>query len=365
MKIKSLEIFCYFLPLVSSLTMMGQEITARHGRIIRMENEVGDVGLGEIAPFPGLHSEDISEAETQIVNLKSELLGQAISKNLFELNGQFEHWLGNYGLFPSVRFGIEMAALNLLAAANRQSLCGLLSEAPRKKISLNGLLTGNAENLSSQIKSLLDEGYQSIKLKVGRQSLADDISMVKAACQKLPLDTFLRLDANRAWSLPDAITFGNAIVNCNIEYIEEPLKNPLGLDTLYRETNMPIALDESLRDISPLSFKPKPATAALILKPGVLGGFERAMQFAQLAKKYHLKAVISSVFESGVGLVALANLAACVNSQDVPAGLDTYKWLKEDLLIEPFSADEGMVDILAINQRNNEIKFEKLVKVDS
>ena len=106
-----------------------------------------------------------------------------------------------------------------------------------------------------------------------------------------------------------------------------------------------------------------PGIAALILKPAILGSFETIMKYAKLAEAHQLKAVISSAFESGVGLTAAANIAASINKQDIPARLDTYQWLKADVLENAFTAVHGKIDLQAVNRAGKSILSERLVGV--
>ena len=54
-----------------------------------------------------------------------------------------------------------------------------------------------------------------------------------------------------------------------------------------------------------------------------------------------MKVVISSSFESGLGLNWLAFMAANLLKQQIPAGLDTAKWFKQDLIDPPFTLTNG------------------------
>lgn len=339
---------------------MGQVITERRGLLIRFQDENTHTGWGEIAPFPGLHKEDLPAAETQLLRLQKILPGQNFPPNLPELNGAFDNWLGEYQLFPSVRFGIEMAALNLLADAAGKPLCALLSPNYRKTISLNGLLSGPPEEIHTQLQSLFNEGYKAVKLKVGRQPVEEDIALVREVRKILSANVSLRLDANRAWSLDTAITFGKAVANCTIEYIEEPLADNSLLQQFYAETGLSLALDETLTETEPHALRIPRGVVAFILKPAVLGGFEKTMQFARIAQKFNLNSVISSVFQSGLGLTADACLSACLNKENVPAGLDTYRWLKEDLLVERFKAKNGQVDVMEACRKNQNLRMDFL-----
>ncbi len=362
MQICALQIFRYNIPLVKPLKLMGREISARSGILIRVFDEHQYSGWGEIAPFPGIHQEDLPEVVTQIKQFRKDLIGQSISPKLIELNGAFEEWLGGYQLHLSVRYGIELALLNLLAEIYRTPLAGLISRNYRKTVSVNGLLSGTKEEIFNQLSGLVKEGYNTIKLKIGRGVLEDDIKLTKEVCTVLPNSVSLRLDANRIWPLDNAVAFGKTIANDRIEYIEEPLADPTLLDEFYQQTGMPIALDETLPETDFTTLSLPNGIVALILKPSVLGGIEKTMQFATYAQNSGIKAVISSAFQSGIGLAAAANLAACMNQQDVPAGLDTYKWLAEDVLAERFTTKDGCVDAEEAYENGKNVRLD-LVKL--
>jgi o-succinylbenzoate synthase len=93
-----------------------------------------------------------------------------------------------------------------------------------------------------------------------------------------------------------------------------------------------VALDESLVFMQPEALEDHGYARAVVLKPTLLGGISRTLRFARFAARLGLRPVISSAYETGVGTSCLAALAAGVGGEDVPAGLDTYRRLAEDVL---------------------------------
>ena len=78
---------------------------------------------------------------------------------------------------------------------------------------------------------------------------------------------------------------------------------------------------------------------ALVLKPAVLGGYERAAELAAWAQLHGLHAVVSSAFETSLGIAQLAQLAAAVDGGapgggggPMHHGLATQSWFDQDLL---------------------------------
>lgn len=363
LKLQDMEIFQYELPLRRPLLLTGVRLQKRSGVLIRVTAGGGIAGWGEAAPLPGLHREDLGQVIAVLKIMQKTVAGRMIPPEPAGLNETLSHWAGAREMLPSLYFGMETAILNLRANAAGTPLATLLSPTARGRISLNGLATGSGETLAAELQRLAKENYAAVKLKVGRLPLAEDIARVNRARDILPPAVSLRLDANRAWSLARAVEFVRQITPRRIEYLEEPLQNPGELPQLWAETGFPLALDETISGLPPDALWPVQPLAAVILKPGVLGGIERARELARRAARTGAKAVVSSAFESGVGLAALANLAAVLNPVDVPAGLDTFRWLKRDVLLQPFAAPQGQIDIAALHQSAQRVNLRRLKRI--
>ena len=334
-------------------------IESRQGLIIRLTDTAGHYGYGEAAPLPHFHQEDLATVRRQFSDIQPALTGQPLPAGLERLQGGFERWLGRRRLPPSLRGALETAVLNLLACAQGITLAELLAPSYWKKLPVNGLLAPGPAAVK-QAQEMAAEGYAAVKLKVGQQGVAQDIATVRAVRQALGERCALRLDANRRWDLATAVQFGQTIADCGIEYIEEPVADGTLISAFHRATGLPVALDESLAG--------QPVTApyiangvqALVLKPSLLGGLERTQALIHFANQRGIRTVISSVFESGVGLAALANSAAALCAQRIPAGLDTYRWLAEDVPEIPFAATHGRVDVEEAHQHAQRLRGDLL-----
>ncbi|MBF0475720.1 MAG: o-succinylbenzoate synthase [Deltaproteobacteria bacterium] len=364
MKLTQLEVWRYDLPLVRPLHLMGRTMVTRAGYLIRLQDESGHQGYGEVAPFPGLHQEDLDLAGRQLQQLGRVLPGAEVPADIRRLDGAFEDWLGRLNLAPSVRFGVELAGLNLLAGIEDRPLYDFFSTPLHRAILINGLLTGPMAEVTAQAEQLRAEGYRVVKLKVGRQPLPVDVATVRAVSRVLGDGVKLRLDANRTWSLSEAVDFGRSLDLGQIEYIEEPVKRPDQVTPFFQQTGIAVALDESLTELTGSGSPLPKGVRSLILKPSLLGGIEKTAWYARMAKLLGLVPVLSSAFDSGVSLSALAQLAAALTPPDVAMGLDTYKWLKEDLLTEPFRAEQGRVDAEEAFHRSKAIRWDLLKPMD-
>ena len=89
------ELYNYSLPLENPLRMLSQTLKVRKGLILRLYDQAGNFGEGEISPMPLMHVESLSQAETQLKKFLTKSFQQ--TPDLFK------------SLPPSVRFGFEMA----------------------------------------------------------------------------------------------------------------------------------------------------------------------------------------------------------------------------------------------------------------
>jgi len=357
--ISSCKIFQYNLPLIRPLIISGQKLNFREGLICEVKSNSDVCGYGEIAPLPFFSKESLSQAKNQIQLLKNKLVGQTISKHFNDFKRLVRNIMPSNSL-PSVQCGLEMALLNLYANLQEKELCSVLAEDYNKLVPLSLLLEGKKEEVCSRAQAAVLRGCPSFKLKVGRNGFKDDIEMIRSLDKILDDKARLRIDANRNFDFNQAIDLTKKINNRMIDYFEEPLNDFAELDDFYSKTNIPIAIDETLAEqqlgnvLSLLGLK------AIIIKPTLLGGFLKAIQISQEALSRGIQPIISSTFESNVGLLALLNLAAAQGANGSPAGLDTSRFFKDNLIENIISPNDFAVDIDKINTIQQSIAFDKL-----
>jgi len=343
------KLFHYSLPLTEPLCLLGHEMHGRTGLILRLHDEndgtsVGDnYSDGEIAPLPGMHPETLSEAENQIGDY---LYGNSLPATC------------SATLFGSVNFGLDMALRTMFQSPNVSKFHSFKETAgndpkPSKFdftgqiFPVNGLAVGSGTVLEMECEELRNGGFKAVKLKVGQLTILQDIERVRLARKILGDEIALRLDANRAWEWEDAVKFAEAVQDFNIEYCEEPLLDSNKLEQLHLQTGMLLALDETLwyaptpKSYAPAKHVSLSGIRALILKPGILGGWNNTKMWIEHAQKNGIHCVLSSCFESSLGLNWIAFMANELMSEQCPAGLDTSKWFEQDLIEPRFLIQNG------------------------
>ena len=306
-RIEDWQLFRFTLPLDRLISWGGQTHHARSGLLLRLVSNAGEEGWGEVAPLAGHSRESLSLAHEQLLRVLPGLVGAAIRSAS-----------GESGWYPSVQFGIDQA----LAALRSGSV-----NAGTVQVSVCGLITGLAEHQVSQAQRMVRQGYKALKIKVGKQSVSEDIQAVGAiarACDGVAL----RLDANRAWTLDEARSFLAGIEHVAVDFLEEPLGDIRELARLAHGTRVPLALDESL--LIPDGESHPEHVAVHVLKPSLLGG-RSAMQVAlSRAETFGARVVISTAFESGIGMQSVLAYAAALPNET--HGLGTYRYLVKDVL---------------------------------
>ncbi|ABM02058.1 O-succinylbenzoate synthase [Psychromonas ingrahamii 37] len=313
------KLFRYQLPFKIPIVFKGIKLTAREGVILQVQNDKGEFNFAEIAPLPGFSKETLQQATAQIIALL----------NTPPLNSQ-----SDILLYPSVAFALDCILHNIP-----------ISELFKTAESIP-LLQGDNHSVLKQYLQL--NKPNSVKLKIGRQSVAKDITLF-SALSALNNNLLIRCDANQSWTFAQADLFFANINTQLIDYIEEPTASLSDNINLAERYEVQLALDETLQQ-KQFQYQHHRCFKALILKPTLIGSFERLNYFIKTAKKFHLSVSISSSFESPLGLSQLAFLASQWSKEvDISCGLDTLKFFESAILNK--NSDKKLDNKTPINQQ--------------
>src|SRR6478672_9563082 len=76
--------------------------------------------------------------------------------------------------------------------------------------------------LVDEMRSYLDLGYTTVKIKIGGAPLAEDLARIEAVLKLLPAGECLCVDANGRFDLSVAIEYARALVPYRLRWYEEP-----------------------------------------------------------------------------------------------------------------------------------------------
>ena len=186
-------------------------------------------------------------------------------------------------------------------------------------------------------------GCRTAKVKVAEpgQDLADDEARVAAVRDAIGSDGLVRVDANGAWSVDEAVA---AIWRLDraaggLEYVEQPTASVEDLALVRRRVDVPIAADESIRRAEdPFRVRELEAADIAVLKVQPLGGVRACLD---IAERIGLPVVVSSALETSVGIAAGVALAAALPELPHACGLATVQLLTADVAVDPLLPVDG------------------------
>jgi len=256
-------------------------------------------GVGECSLLSGLSYDDTPGFENQLALLCSAINQRTPLPDL-------QQW-------PAIRMGYEMSLLDL---AQDQPFELYPSDFSNGKdcIPINGLVwMGTFDYMSQQIKSLLEKGFDCIKLKIGAIHFEEELALLTQIRKEFDAkEVKLRVDANGAFAPGDALEKLKRLSDFDLHSIEQPIaaNQWQAMRYLSEKSPLPIALDEELigrfSEEECLTLLDVIQPAFIILKPSLLGGFRASSQWIQWAERQGIGWWVTSALESNVGLNAIA-----------------------------------------------------------
>ena len=261
--------------------------------------ENGITGIGECAPLPKLSLDHFDQIESKL---------DEICNN----PNSFLNDLSQLTNFPSIRFGLEMANLDLKNGGG-QNYYGSFDS-----IKINGLIwMGDPAFMMRQVEEKLVEGWKCIKLKIGALDFDSEMDILRSIRSRFIRDELeLRVDANGAFTEKDVNGKLERLAEFDLHSIEQPIQPGQWdlLGELCNSSPIPIALDEELiplvEENERIKMLDKANPQYLVLKPNLLGGFTESEKWIELARERNIDWWITSALESNIGLNAISQWTA-------------------------------------------------------
>ena len=311
MPIVQSRLFRYCIPLTQPIRFNDKTLSERTGLVVELTFTDGTKGVGDIAPLDGFSEESLDDCQNRLIPLLEKAPALSIQAIFDSLDN----------IPRAAAFGLHCALARVSYQINNQ-LC------------IVPLLKGDSSAVLSQYQQR--NCPELIKLKVARYSLTEEIDLIHRLLALNPAVKF-NLDANRQWLAADAKQLLAAVPNAAINYLEEPCDNLQTSFRVAKDNGVKIALDETLQrknftlstDVSEESL---PLIKAFILKPTLLGGFNRCKTLIQQAQVNGIDCFLSSSFESSLGIAQLTNLSQLWLPGQA-AGLDTLCDMPVDVIV--------------------------------
>ncbi|MFI6828870.1 o-succinylbenzoate synthase [Kribbella sp. NPDC050241] len=185
-------------------------------------------------------------------------------------------------------------------------------------------------------------GTAKVKVAEPGQTLADDLERVEAVRDAIGAGR-VRIDANGAWTVDEAVKSLKELARFDLEYVEQPCAAVEDLAAVRRRTDVPVAADESIRRAEdPLLVKKLEAADIAVLKVQPIGGVRACLE---IAEQIGLPVVVSSALETSVGIAAGVALAAALPDLPYACGLATVSMFTSEVVAEPLLPVDGLLPV--------------------
>ena len=205
----------------------------------------------------------------------------------------------------------------------------LLADSVLDAVSVNATIGAeDRAGAAARAAAAREAGFRCVKLKVG---IGDDAGRVAAVRAALGPGGELRLDANGAWQVDEAVAAIESLAAAGLELVEEPVHGLARLRAVRERVAVRIAMDETASEPGALA---SGAADAVCLKLTRCGGISGLLACAALVRASGAEPYVASTFDGPLGIAAALHAAAALRIQ-TPCGLATLDLFEGD---EPWSA---------------------------
>ncbi|MCH7998404.1 MAG: mandelate racemase/muconate lactonizing enzyme family protein [Chloroflexi bacterium] len=348
MRVTRLRWTAYRLPFRAEFSTSRGVSTYREGLILRLDTDSGSVGLGEAAPLTERGRGTLGEALAILDEVGSGVVG----KQLDEVQALMDETGRGHGdgAMAAVRCAFDIALLDAMARAAAISVAELLTGGVSRSVVVNATIGAEAPaQAAAQAATARESGYSCVKLKVGGASSVDDERRrVAAVRDALGPEIKLRIDANGAWGVEQAVSAIRELEEYDLEMVEQPVAagDLPGLARVRAEVDTPIAADEDVTDVEAAERVLEAGAAdVLVVKPMIVGGLRPARRIIEMVAAAGAEAVVTTTLDSGIGTAAALHLAATLPPGGPACGLATGSLLVADLITAPLVARCGLMEL--------------------
>lgn len=278
--------------------------------IITIKTDTSICGKGAAVAVTAVTGETLETIETTILNIiKPKITGLNLLayQNIFSLlNNAIEH-------HPGAKAAVDMAIYDCLAQFYQMPLYQWLGGESKTLLTDLTISLNDIDTMVSDAKKAVAEGFSILKIKVGDGS-QKDIDRVYAIAEGTKAQAKLRIDANQAWSVKDAIEIIKDFEkqSLSIDLIEQPVKAAdfEGLKSVKNNVNIPILADESVFNAKDaIKLLCMQAVDLLSIKLLKTGGIYPALTLVSIAETFNVECMLSCMLEGPLGINAACHLA--------------------------------------------------------
>jgi L-alanine-DL-glutamate epimerase-like enolase superfamily enzyme len=302
---------------------------------VSITDAAGVTGHGEAAPlqaYDGISVERVHQALERYASVLAASEGLGGAQLIEACRGADD--------LPPALAAIDLALWDRAGRLSEKPVAALLSDDPASEVPVNATLSAvDRAGVAEQAAAAVREGFSCVKVKVG---LGDDAGRVAAARAAAGPQAALRLDANGAWSVEEAVRTIDALAPAGLELVEEPVHGLKAVREVRERVAVRVAIDETASEHGALGAG---VADAVCLKISRCGGISGLLAAATLVRASGAEAYLASTLDGPLGIAAAIHAAAALASRGPlpPCGLATLGLFEE--LVDPLPARAGRISV--------------------
>lgn len=313
------------------------ELSERELIVVSLTGEDGVTGYGEAAPLEPY--DGVSLERTQVaLERYAPVIAAARGLN----GAQLVDACRRVEDLPAALAAIDLALWDRGGRRSGKPIATMISDDPATGVAVNAALSSlDRAGVAEEAAAAVSAGFRCVKLKVG---IGDDAGRVAAARAAIGPEVALRLDANGAWDVEQAVRTIDALAPSGLELVEEPVHGLHRVREVRERVAVRVAIDETAAEHGALGAGVADAVCLKISRCGGIGGTIAA---ATLVRASGAEAYIASTYDGPLGIAAGVHVAAALASRGpVPhCGLATLALF--DGIENPLPARDGQIAVPA------------------
>ncbi|HVR06190.1 MAG TPA: mandelate racemase/muconate lactonizing enzyme family protein, partial [Solirubrobacteraceae bacterium] len=297
----------------------------------------GPSGYGEAAPLPAYDGVEPEQVRRALESYRAVLMQSA-----GHTGPQLLDACRRVADEPVALAAVDLALWDRAGRRAGRPVAALLTDTPAAAVEVNATLSAtDRAGAADQAAAALAAGYRCLKVKVG---LGDDAGRLAAVRAAAGPHVALRIDANGAWDVEQAVRAIDALAPVGLELVEEPTHGLEAVRVVRERVAARVAIDETAAEHGALGAGVADAVCLKISRCGGIGGLLAA---AALVRASGAEVYLASTYDGPLGIAAGLHAAAALASRGPlpPCGLATLGLFAE--LDDPLPVRGGRIAVPA------------------
>jgi L-alanine-DL-glutamate epimerase-like enolase superfamily enzyme len=272
---------------------------------VSLTDKDGVTGYGEAAPLEPYDGVSVERVEQALERY------QAVLQDVGEMNGaEIVDACRRVDDLPEAFAAIDLALWDRVGRRMGRPVASLITDTPATRVEVNATLSAlDRATAAEQAAHAIELGFSCVKVKVG---VGDDAGRIAAVRAAMGPHAALRIDANGAWSVEQAVRNIEALSPAGLELVEEPVHGLRAVHEVRERVATRVAIDETAAEHGALTAG---VADAVCLKISRCGGISGLLAAASLVRASGAEVYVASTLDGPLGVAAGVHAAAALASR--------------------------------------------------